>query len=141
MVDGWWKDTGRPEDLLEANRVLLGVTPARMEGEIDEASEVEGIAIVEAEARVTGSRLRGPVYIGRGCDVSGSTIGPDVSLEPGCVIRDSVISDSIVMSGATVEGVHALTGSILGRNVHVRHAAAGGGHRLVVGDQSDVEVD
>ena len=87
-----------------------------------------------------GGRLIGPVFVGRDCDVSGSTIGPDVPLEPGFVVRDSVIRDSILMAGSTVEGVDALTGSILGRNVRVRHAARGG-HRLIVGDQSDVEVD
>ena len=140
MVDGWWKDTGRPEDLLEANRVLLAATPGRIDGQVDAATEVEGDVVVEEGASVHGGRLIGPVFVGRDCDVTGSTLGPDVSLEPGCVVRDSVIRDSIVMAGSSVEGVDSLTGSILGRNVRVRHAASGA-HRLIVGDQSDVEVD
>jgi glucose-1-phosphate thymidylyltransferase len=79
--------------------------------------------------------------IGSGCDVKGSTIGPDVSLEDGCTVVDSTVRDSILMQGCSVLGVHALEGSILGRNVDVRHADGRGGHRLIVGDQSHVEVD
>lgn len=140
MVGGWWKDTGRPEDLLEANRVLLASAVTRLDGQVDDASTLEGAVVIEAGASVSASRIRGPVYIGPDCVVEGSTVGPDVSLEPGCVVRQSVLSDSILMSGAMVDGVDALTGSILGRDAHVRHGG-GGGHRLVVGDQSVVEVD
>ncbi len=141
MVEGWWKDTGRPEDLLEANRVLLAATPARIDGEVDASTVIDGEVVVEAGALVRGGKLVGPVFIGRDCVVEGSVLGPDVSLEPGCTVRDSGVSDSILMAGCTVEGVDALTGSILGRNVEVRHAGRPGGHRLVVGDQSVVEVD
>jgi glucose-1-phosphate thymidylyltransferase len=141
MVEGWWKDTGRPEDLLEANRVLLAATPARVEGKVDVSTEIEGEVVVEAGATVTGGRLVGPVFIGRDCLVRDSVVGPDVSLEPGCEVIGSRVVDSILMSGCSVTGVDGLTGSILGRNVEVRHAGRAGGHRLVVGDQSVVEVD
>jgi glucose-1-phosphate thymidylyltransferase len=140
MVDGWWKDTGRPEDLLEANRVLLAATPARVDGTIDASTSVEGAVVVETGASVSGGRLVGPVYVGRDCIVRDAVLGPDVSLEPGCEVVASRVSDSILMSGCSVRGVDGLTGSILGRNVQVRHASSGG-HRLVVGDQSVVEVD
>jgi glucose-1-phosphate thymidylyltransferase len=141
MVDGYWKDTGRPEDLLDANRMLLGTLATRIDGSVDDGTIVDGVAVVAAGAKITGSRLVGPVWIGADCVVEGSTVGPDVSIEPGSTVRGSTIRDSIVMAGCTVDGVNALESSILGRNADVRHAGGGGAHRLVVGDQSRIEVD
>lgn len=141
MVDGYWKDTGRPEDLLDANRMLLGTLATGVEGEVDDVTAIDGVAVVAASAKVTASRLIGPVWIGADCVIDGSTIGPDVSIEPGSTVRASTVRDSIVMAGCTVDGVDALESSILGRNADVRHASGGGAHRLVVGDQSRVEVD
>ncbi len=141
MVSGYWKDTGRPEDLLEANRMLLGVAETSVEGEIDEATSVDGVVRVAAGARIGGSILRGPVVIGPGTTVDGSTIGPDVSIEEDCVIVDSAIEDSIVMERCRVEGVRTLAGTILGRDADVRRAAVPGVHRLTIGDQSRVELD
>jgi glucose-1-phosphate thymidylyltransferase len=141
MVDGYWKDTGRPEDLLEANRMMLSVLDPSVEGDVDAGSSIEGTAVVGAGAKVTGSRLIGPVVIGAGCIVEDAVLGPDVSLEPGCEVIRSAIRDAILMEGCRVADVDGLAGSILGRNVEVRHSGRNGLHRLVVGDQSRVEVD
>jgi glucose-1-phosphate thymidylyltransferase len=141
MLEGWWKDTGRPEDLLEANRMLLADREPKVAGDVDDETTVDGPVTVAAGASVRGSTLVGPVVIGPGCVVEGSTVGPDVSLEEGCVVRRSTVRDSIVMAGSSVTDVDALEGSILGRNVDVCASGADGVHRLVVGDQSRVEVD
>ncbi|MEX0984166.1 MAG: glucose-1-phosphate thymidylyltransferase [Actinomycetota bacterium] len=140
-VQGWWKDTGRPEDLLEANRVLLSVATGRVDGDVDEATHMTGAVVVAEGAVVRSSQLIGPVYIGAACTVEDSTIGPDVSLEPGCAVLRSVVADSIVMQGSRITDVDGLTGSILGRDVEVRHPGRANVHRLVVGDNSLVEVD
>ncbi len=141
MLRDWWKDTGRPDDLLEANRMLLATRAAAVAGDVDHETTLDGNIVVTAGAVVRASTLVGPVVIGGGCRIERSTIGPNVSLEPGCTIRDSTIRDSILMAGCTVQEVDALDGSILGRNVEVRRTATRGAHRLVVGDQSRVEVD
>ena len=141
MVSGWWKDTGKPEDLLEANRMMLSLRRGRIDGDVDEATTVEGDVVVRAGAKVSGSWLRGPVVIGEGCIVEGSTIGPDVSIEPDCRIVGSEIADSILMQGARVSDLRGLTGSILGRGADVRHSGERGVQRLVVGDHSRIEVD
>ena len=141
MVSGWWKDTGRPEDLLEANRVLLATRERSIEGEVDDASVLEGAIVIGAGAKVTGSTLIGPVVIGADSTVEGCTIGPNVSVEPGCELVRSTIRDAILMQGCRVIEVDALETSILGRNVEVRHSGTDRVHRLVVGDQSRVEVD
>jgi len=141
MVDGYWKDTGRPEDLLDANRMLLATLASDVQGSVDAETAVDGVVVVAPGAKVTTSKLLGPVWIGADCVIDASTIGPDVSIEPGSTVHASTIRDSIVMAGCTVDGVDALESSILGRNADVRHAGGGGAHRLVVGDQSRVEVD
>jgi glucose-1-phosphate thymidylyltransferase len=142
-LDGWWKDTGKPDDLLEANRMLLSLATPAMAGEVDAATSVDGVAVVGPGAKITRSRLQGPVVIGANTIVEDSTVGPDVSLEPGCRIVGSTIRDSILMEGCRVVGVDALTGSLLGRNVDVemRASSAPRRHRLVLGDQSRLEVD
>ena len=141
MVGGYWKDTGRPEDLLEANRMMLATLVPSIGGEVDDATTIEGVAVVAEGARVTGSVLRGPVVIGPGTTVTSSTIGPNVSVEEDCVISGSSLEDSIVMERCRIEGVGGLTGSILGRDVVVRHSGVRGARRLTVGDQSRVDLD
>jgi len=141
MVSGWWKDTGRPSDLLEANRVMLSAQTPAVEGEVDAASTISGMVRVADGAKVIRSELRGPVVIGRDTVVEDSVIGPDVSIERDARVVKSTIEDSIVMEGCQIVEVHGLSGSILGRNVDVRHSGGHGVHRLVVGDQSRVEVD
>jgi glucose-1-phosphate thymidylyltransferase len=141
MVEGWWKDTGRPEDLLEANRMLLSVQARRIEGEVDADSRVEGAVVVEAGAKVVRSELRGPVIVGQGSLVEDAVVGPHASISPGCTVTGSRIEDSIVMERCRVIGVRRLEGSILGRDVEVRGSAPPGAHRIVVGDQSRLELD
>jgi glucose-1-phosphate thymidylyltransferase len=141
MVEGWWKDTGKPEDLLEANRMMLSLVGARVEGDVDGSSTIEGPVAVRPGAKVIRSVVRGPAVIGPDSVIEESEVGPDVSIERDCTIVRSEISDSIVMEASQVVDVRGLTGSILGRNVEVRRSAGGGSHHLLVGDQSRVEVD
>ncbi len=140
MVSGWWKDTGRPSDLLEANRVMLSVLNAEVEGEVDEDSTLQGTVRLERGAKVIRSQLRGPVAIGRDTVIEDSIVGPNVSIERDVRIVRSDVEDSIVMEGCQIVDVHGLAASILGRNVEVRHSGSDGVHRLVVGDQSRLEL-
>ncbi len=142
MVEGWWKDTGKPDDLLEANRMMLSVRAFEVEGDLDDAT-VDGRRRRGRRRREGdySSVLRGPLVIGPGTVVDACELGPDVSIERDCRILRSEVSDSIVMEGCRITDVRGLTGSILGRNVEVRHSGAQRTHRLIVGDQSRVEVD
>jgi glucose-1-phosphate thymidylyltransferase len=140
MVSGWWKDTGRPSDLLEANRVMLSVLNAEVGGEVDEDSTLQGAVRLERGAKVIRSRLRGPVAIARDTVIEDSVVGPNVSIERDVRIVRSEVEDSIVMEGCQIVDVHRLAASILGRNVEVRHSGSDDVHRLVVGDQSRLEL-
>jgi glucose-1-phosphate thymidylyltransferase len=138
--EGYWKDTGQAEDVLDCNRHLLDrLRPAR-DGEVDAASELRGPVVIEAGARVVRSRIEGPVIIGADALVTDSVIGPHTSIGRGCVIRDSRLDDSIALADATVTGVRGLRSSLIGRAATVGSAVSGAGHRLVVGDHARVEV-
>lgn len=140
LVGGWWKDTGRPEDLLDANRMLLSRLAPRIEGAVDAATTTAGVVVVEPGARVARSTLVGPLVIGRDAVVEDARLGPDVAISAGCTVRGGEVADSIVMEGCVLEGAR-LRGSLLGRGVEVVGNGSPAVHRLVLGDQSRVEVD
>ena len=140
MVDGYWKDTGRPEDLLEANRMMLSVLSTSVEGDVDASTLIEGDVVIAPGAKVSASVLRGPLVIGPDTIIDASTVGPNVSVERDCRIERSGLTDSIVMQGCHIVGVQGITGSILGRGADVAHSGTHDTYRLIVGDQSRVEL-
>jgi len=137
-VDGWWQDVGRPEDLLAANRLLLGQVEPRVEGQADGDSTIEGPVVIERGVQVSGSRVSGPAFIGAGAVVERSTVGPHVAIGPRAVVRRAAIARAIVMDEARIEGV-ALQDSVIGRRAAVR------GGRVAVqtwlGDDGEVRVE
>ncbi|MFP5225328.1 MAG: sugar phosphate nucleotidyltransferase, partial [Actinomycetota bacterium] len=132
-VTGWWKDTGQPEDLLEANRLVLSSIEPWIEGSV-EGAEVIGPVQVAAGAQVKGGRLIGPCVIGPGTLCEDAVIGPDVALGSSCRVSGATVEDSIVMDGCEIADAN-LTRSLLGRSVIVR--GVGSAH-LVVGDHGQV---
>lgn len=138
---GYWKDTGRAEDVLECNRHVLASLRPRITGDVGEECEVNGPAVIEEGAKVTRSRIVGPVVIGANAVVEDSHVGPNVCIAAGCTLRDVRLSDSLTLDGAVLSGVNDLHGSIIGRHATVvtpgRSTAR---HRLVVGDHTHIEV-
>ena len=140
VYSGFWRDTGRIEDVLACNRELLEAVRPRILGEVDPTSLCSGPVVVEAGARVTGSRLTGPLIVAAGSVVHNSTIGPYTAIDRDCTLSDADIRDSIVLRGASVVRVGGISGSVIGRAATVSLAAATSGHRLIVGDHTRVEV-
>jgi glucose-1-phosphate thymidylyltransferase len=141
VISGYWKDTGNVTDMLEVNRLVLeGVEPS-VEGEVDGASELIGRVVVEAGARVEGSRVVGPVIVGAGSVVRDSYIGPFTSIDRDCTVIDSEIEYSIVLRGASIDGVGRIEVSLIGREARVTPAPrVPKAHRLVLGDHSQVQI-
>ncbi|MCX7750024.1 MAG: glucose-1-phosphate thymidylyltransferase [Candidatus Bipolaricaulota bacterium] len=135
LVEGWWQDVGRPGDLLVANRLLLARLSPRVEGEVDGSSRVEGSVVVEAGARVVGSRLVGPVWIGAGGTVERAVIGPHVAVGPGAEVRGAHVEDAILMDGARVEG-GTLRVSVVGRRAEIRQGSTAYPISAFLGDDS-----
>jgi glucose-1-phosphate thymidylyltransferase len=141
QVAGWWLDTGKKDELLDANRIVLSTIERRVEGQVDAASTVTGAVIVEEGARLEGSVVRGPAVIGAGTVVVDSYVGPFTSIAAGCEVISSEVEHSVLMEGCVLRDVPRLEASLLGRQVRVtRGARRPSAHRLLLGDQSDVEL-
>jgi glucose-1-phosphate thymidylyltransferase len=142
IVTGWWKDTGQLADMLEANRLVLEEIETELDGEIDEASRVEGRVVVSKGARVSGSVVRGPAVIGPGACVEDSFIGPYTSIGEDVHVRRSEVEHSILLAGSVVEDLGTrMEASLLGRNVKLtRSDGMPKTFRLLVGDNSEIEL-
>ncbi|QXJ34838.1 glucose-1-phosphate thymidylyltransferase [Saccharolobus shibatae] len=135
IVDGWWKDTGTPKDILEANYFLLDKhTVRRIEGEVKD-STIDGRVVIERGASIINSIIRGPVYIGVGSKVVNSYIGPFTSIGDNCIIENSEIENSVLLDNVTVKGV-SLMDSLIGNNSRVEKGNKW--QKLIVGENSTV---
>jgi glucose-1-phosphate thymidylyltransferase len=138
---GYWKDTGRFEDVLECNGEYLDGLSHVVRGEVDDASTVEGPVVIEEGARIVRSHLTGPLIVGAGTEVRDSRIGPHTSVGRDCLLVGAGMEYSITLDGVSVHGVRGIHGSVLGRSANVRSAQAPSSrHRLVIGDDTSVEV-
>jgi glucose-1-phosphate thymidylyltransferase len=142
IVNGWWKDTGMPEDILSANNLILDEIDPSCAGMILDDSVIQGrVQIGEGTVLEKGSVVRGPVIIGRNCRVSNSYIGPYTSIGDSCEIEDAEIEGSIVMDGTRIEVRRKIVDSLIGANVKISESAQKPkGYRFVVGDSSEVRV-
>ncbi|MEV5432413.1 glucose-1-phosphate thymidylyltransferase [Streptomyces sp. NPDC052701] len=141
VITGYWKDTGNVTDMLEVNRILLERQDRRIDGHVDDASEIIGRVRVEAGAHIRGSRIVGPAVIGAGSVVTDSYIGPSTSVAESCRITGSEIEYSIVLRDSSLEGVRRVEASLIGRNVQVSLAPRlPATHRLVIGDHGRVHL-
>ncbi len=142
ILDGWWKDTGKLDPLLEGNRLILETLDPEILGEVDEASNVEGRVVVEAGAEIKGSTVRGPAIIGPGTRVVNSYIGPYTSVAGGCEILDSEIEHSVVLEDSRIVNIPHVQDSLIGREVEVvRSGRLPRATRLMLGDHSRVDLE
>jgi glucose-1-phosphate thymidylyltransferase len=141
IVRGWWKDTGRLEDMLEANRLILDNLVERVEGELID-SQVDGRVVIEAGARLERTNVRGPAVIGAGASLTDCYIGPYTAIGDGCVISNSEVEHSILLAGSKVTDLGGrMESSLLGRNVTVRRGERQPrAYRFMVGDNSDISI-
>ena len=137
VVRGWWKDTGKPDDILDANRVLLDQLTPAVRGKVDAESRLNGVVVVGEGAEVINSTIRGPVIIGDEARLVGAQIGPYVSLGDRVHVIDTRIENSVVMDDSLLEHVaQPIAGSLIGRRVKItgRTADAPATLRLLLGD-------
>ncbi len=142
IISGWWKDTGRLEDMLEANRIMLDRLAPSNEGKIDEATRLIGKVVLERGAEVNHSVIRGPAIIGEGTRIIDSYIGPFTSIYFGVEIRQSEIEHSIVLEQSRIIDVGGkIEDSLIGKNVLVtRSRTRPTAFKFMLGDQSLVEL-
>jgi glucose-1-phosphate thymidylyltransferase len=141
QVAGWWLDTGKKDELLDANRTVLGTLDGRIDGAVDAASTVTGRVVVEAGAQVVGSVIRGPAIIGADARIVDSYVGPFTSIADRCVVERSEVEFSVLMAGCRVTDVDRMEGSLLGRDVLVSRASRRPtAQRFLVGDHCQIEI-
>ena len=141
IVQGWWKDTGQVQDMLEANRLILDELPERVEGELVD-SRVEGRVVIEPGARLERATVRGPAIVGAGSVIRDAYIGPYTAVGDNVTIERAELEHSIVLSGSHVADLeYRIEASLIGRNVTIcRGPALPRAYRFVVGDNADVQI-
>jgi glucose-1-phosphate thymidylyltransferase len=139
VIDGWWKDTGRLEDILEANRIILDTIERRIDGEV-EGSEVLGKVVVEAGAKVVRSTIRGPAVIGRGAMIESAYIGPFTAVGDHATIRSSEVEHSIILEGSSITDIEGrIESSLIGRQVSIyRSGTKPRSYHFMLGDRSQL---
>src|SRR5918996_1813157 len=142
IVDGWWKDTGKLEDMLEANRLILDTLERRIDGTVDADSRVEGKVVIEAGGLVVRSVIRGPAIIGHDARIVHAYVGPFTSIMNDVEIKDSEIEHSIVLEGSSVRDLaNRVIDSLIGRNVRIyREPVKPSAYRFMLGDNSEVGI-
>ena len=141
IIAGWWKDTGKLEDLLEANREILEIKDPLISGEVDEASKIEGRVVIEKGAKLINSIVRGPSIIGENSSIVNSYVGPFTSVYKNVIIKDSEIDNSIILENTVIENIVRIEGSLVGQNVHIHKSEKKPkAYRIMVGDSSMIEL-
>lgn len=143
-VDGWWKDTGRPEDLLEANQLVLqGLTP-KNNGTVEEGALVATNTII-GKGTIIHNRttIRGPTIIGENCEIGPNAyIGPYTSIGDKVTFRNTEVENSIIMDGSNIDCGRRITDSLIGRKVTIKGYEQNlpKGHVLVLGDMAYISI-
>ena len=123
ILTGWWLDTGKKDDLLEANRVVLDSLLKRdVRGEIDSKSKIVGRVEIKEGAKVQNSTVRGPVSIAEGCQIRNSFIGPFTSIGESTVIENSSVAHSVILENSRIYRIERLEDSLIGTRVELRRA-------------------
>jgi glucose-1-phosphate thymidylyltransferase len=140
LVSGWWKDTGKIEDILEANRLILESLSGSIEGVVDETSRVSGEVVIEKGASVRSSTIRGPAIIGAGSEIVDAYIGPFTSIQKNCLIMRTEIEHSIVLEGSEIADIGSrIDESLIGREVRIYKCPPKPlAYRFMVGDKSEI---
>ncbi len=140
IVTGWWKDTGKPEDILEANHLLLDDIDKRIDGTVAEGARIEGrVQLGKGSVVKEGSVIRGPAVIGRDCVIGPNTyVGPFTSIGDGSRLIEADIEASIVIGECLIEGTDKIVNSLIGRHTTIRSKGnrLPRGHQLVIGENS-----
>ncbi len=141
-LEGYWIDTGKMEDMLEANRLVLEVMRPSVRGTVDARSKLTGMVAIAEGAEIVNSVLRGPLIIGANTRVIDSYVGPFTAIDHDCLLEGIEIANSIVLEYSRIEDIeHRIEDSLIGRYAEVRRSPAKPrAYKLLLGDHSKVVV-
>jgi len=143
-ITGWWKDTGKPEDLLEVNQLILSEIKTEIEGEIEKGVVVQGKVKIGKGSKIQGRRtvIRGPAIIGENCLIENCYLGPFSSIGNNVEIYNSEIENSIILDFSDINCEARIVDSLIGNNSLITSVKKTfpAGHKLIIGDQSQIEL-
>jgi glucose-1-phosphate thymidylyltransferase len=142
IIEGWWKDTGRLEDMLEANRIVLEGLERRVDGIVSGTSQVIGRAVIEPGAEIIDSIIRGPAIVGERSRIINSYVGPFSSIYHGVEIHNSEVEHSIILENSKIlDAPDRIEDSLIGKDVVIRRTKRmPKALRFMLGDHSEVEL-
>ena len=143
QLGGWWLDTGKKDDLLEANRLILDTSlQTSISGEVDTQSQVIGRVKIGYGSKVINCTVRGPVIIGKDCYLENCFIGPYTSIADNSTLVDTELEHSVVLQGAKISGIHQrIIDSLIGQRAQVTLAPRRPkALRFMIGDDCQVEL-
>ena len=141
FVQDWWKDTGKPEDILHANRLVIDAIESKNLG-ISEGADIRGRVRIDNETKINSNcSIKGPVIIGSNCQITNSYIGPYTSIGNNCIIENTEIEDSILMEDTIIRNGGRIIDSLIGKGVKiVKHERVPTGRQFIIGDNSEVHL-
>lgn len=144
IVTGWWKDTGKPEDILDVNRLVLDDLKPVVSGSVEAGASIVGrVSLGKGSLVKKGCVIRGPVVIGDNCVIeAGTYIGPFTSVGNGCTIKGAYIESSVLMAGCRLECDKRIVDSLIGKNATISSSNNDlpKGTRLIVGENSFLKI-
>jgi glucose-1-phosphate thymidylyltransferase len=143
QLQGWWLDTGKKDDLLEANRIILDTRlNIAIEGDIDDKSQVIGRVQIGKGSKLINSTVRGPVIIGENCYLENCFIGPYSSIADGVTLIETDLEHSVLLKEAKVSGIHQrIVDSVIGQRAKLEIAPQRPkALRFLIGDDSHIEL-
>ncbi len=142
-LEGWWLDTGKKDDLLEANRIVLDAfCTTLVEGKVDKQTQLRGRVEIAAGARVTNSIIQGPVRIGENCEIHDAYIGPFTSVGKGTRIEQAEVENSVFLESCLLSNIGTrIEQSLIGHECSITKAQRRPAtYQLLLGDQSSIEI-
>ena len=142
LVTGYWKDTGRLEDMLECNRAVLETLDPVNKGKVDSESKLIGRVVIEDGAEIIRSTVSGPAIIGKNTKLIDTYVGPYTAIYHDCLLEKNEIENSIILEKTSIRNVGRIEGSLVGKEVEISGSSEQPkAHKLMLGDHSKVVIN
>lgn len=143
QLSGWWLDTGKKDDLLAANQIILdSLISSNLQGVIDEKSHITGRVTIGKNSQIINSTIRGPVIIGEDCQIENCFIGPFTSIANQVILQNADLEHSVILRSAQILGIQQrIVDSVIGQRVKLINAPQRPkALRFLIGDDSQIEL-
>ena len=141
-VTGWWKDTGTPEDIIHANKLVLDSIGTENQFLIDNDSEIKDNIVIGRGSEISrDSFVTGPAIIGKNCKIGPAVrIGPYVSIGDNCTLKNCNVENSIIMSDCKINSKTDFSSSIIAHGSEIEDSSTPKKHQFLLGERSQLKL-